>query len=87
MGVRRSISPVMSMVGVVTLPTYISGERRRCSEGSSQGKCSKFLYQVAPSVVPTNDSQLVTGQLADAARKRSVWPTTHEVSTPPPEQP
>ena len=29
----------------------------------------------------------MTGQLADAAAKRSVWPTVHAVSTPPPLQP
>ena len=72
MGVRRSFSPVMSMVGVVTLPTYMIGERRRCSDGSSHGKCSKLRYQVAPSVVPTNENQFVTGQFADAAAKRFV---------------
>jgi hypothetical protein len=45
------------------------------------------LYQLGPSVVPTNENQLVTGQLAEAAANRVVCPTIHEVSTPPPEQP
>src|SRR3990172_7450776 len=75
------------MVGVVTLPTYMRGERRRCSEGSSHGSLAKFWYQLGPSVVPTNDSQLITGQLEDAAVKRFVWPTIQAVSTPPPLQP
>ena len=44
-------------------------------------------YQLAPSVVPTKLSQSMTGQLADAAAKRSVWPTIHAVRTPPPLQP
>src|SRR5690606_20901441 len=86
-GVRRSFTPVISIVGVVTLPTYISGERRRCSLGSSQGSFSKLRYQDAPSVVPTKLSQFVTGQFAEAAANRSVWPTVHDVSTPPPLQP
>src|SRR5690349_1208059 len=77
----------MSIVGVFTLPTYMMGERRRCSDGSSHGSLSKFLYQPDPSVVPTKLIQLMTGQLADAAAKRLVWPTVHAVSTPPPEQP
>ena len=78
----------MSIVGVVTLPMYISGERRRCSAGDPpKGMLSKLRYQPMPSVVPTNESQLMTGQFDEAAAKRSVWPTTQAVSTPPPEQP
>src|SRR5688500_8780919 len=77
----------MSIVGVFTLPTYMIGERRRCSLGSSHGYFSKLLYQPEPSVVPTKLIQLVTGQFADAAAKRSVWPTIQDVSTPPPEHP
>src|SRR5688572_20727689 len=77
----------MSIVGVFTLPTYMIGERRRCSLGSCHGNFSKLWYQLAPSVVPTKLIQFVTGQFALAAAKRSVCPTIHDVSTPPPEQP
>jgi hypothetical protein len=77
----------MRNVGVLTFPTYMSGERRRCSLGSSHGSFAKLRYHEAPSVVPTNDSQLVTGQSTPAAAKRSVWPTIQDVSTPPPLQP
>src|SRR6185312_12678339 len=63
------------------------GERRRYSLGSSQNGFSKFPYQLAPSVSPTKLIQSITGQSAAAAAKRSVWPTVHDVSTPPPEQP
>ena len=72
MGVRRSFTPVISMVGVFTLPTYMSGERLRCSLGSSQGYFSKLLYHDAPSVVPTKLIQLMTGHIETAAAKRSV---------------
>src|SRR5678815_5983252 len=77
----------MSSVGVFTCPTYMIGDRFRCSLGSSQNGLSKFMYQLAPSVSPTKLSQLITGQSDAAAAKRSVWPTVHAVSTPPPEQP
>ncbi len=39
---------------------------------------------MCPSVVPTNECQLMTGRIETAARKRSVWPTIQAVSTPPP---
>ena len=61
----------MSMVGVLTFPTYMREERLRCSLGSSQGRLAKLRYQPGLSVVPTKESQLVTGQLADAAAKRN----------------
>src|SRR5437867_12016546 len=86
-GVRRSRMPVINIVGVFTLPTYMIGERRRYSLGSSQNGFSKFSYQPEPSVWPTKLIQLITGQSDAAAAKRSVWPTVHAVSTPPPEQP
>jgi len=50
------------MVGVLTFPTYIRGERARYSLGSSQNGFAKFRYQFGLSVVPTKDSQFVTGQ-------------------------
>src|SRR5256885_15792019 len=87
MGVRRSRMPVISIVGVFTFPTYMIGERRRYSLGSSQNGFSKFSYQLAPSVRPTKLIQLITGQSDAAAAKRSVCPTVHAVRTPPPEQP
>src|SRR5262249_27721403 len=86
-GVRRSHSPVISIVGALTLPTYFSGERFQCSSMSSQGSFLKFVYQYGPSVVPTKLIQLVTGNIDTAARKRLVCPTVQQVSTPPPEPP
>ena len=77
----------MSIVGVLTFPTYISGDRVRYSLGSSQNGFAKLRYQFGLSVVPTKDIQFVTGQFEDAAAKRSVCPTTHAVRTPPPLQP
>src|SRR5258708_17417133 len=42
-GVRRSNSPVISIVGVVTLPTYISDECANHWSGLSQKRASKKL--------------------------------------------
>src|SRR5258708_21279706 len=79
--------PVIRIVGVFTCPTYMIGERRRCSVGSSQNGFSKLRYQPDPSVSPTKLIQSITGQSDAAAVKRSVCPTTHALSTPPPEHP
>ena len=84
MGARRSFTPVISIVGVFTLPTYLSGERFQCSVMSSHGFFSKLLYQLGPSVLPTKLIQSITGQLADAAANWFVCPTIQAVSTPPP---
>ena len=51
------------------------------------GEAGEVPVPADPAVVPTRESQFTTGQLADAAAKRSVCPTTQAVSTPPPEQP
>src|SRR5215470_1019372 len=43
-GVRRSSSPVINSVGVVTLPTYISDDCFNHWSGFSQNGASKKLY-------------------------------------------
>jgi DNA-binding NtrC family response regulator len=88
MGVRRSSSPVMISVGVFTLPTYIRGDCFSQACGSSQkGLSKKFAVNSGTSVWPAKLNQLITGQRTAAARKRSVWPITQLVSTPPPLHP
>src|SRR5215472_885283 len=88
MGVRRSSTPVISKVGVVTLPAYISEECESQSLGSSQNGFWKKLYvKSGMSVSPAMLSQSITGQRTAAAAKRLVWPMTQLESTPPPLQP
>src|SRR5512134_358594 len=87
-GVRRSSSPVISRVGVVTLPTYIRDDWRNHCSGFSQNGASKKLYvKYGMSVVPAMLIQSITGQRTAAAAKRFVCPMTQLDSTPPPEQP
>src|SRR5205814_9867654 len=87
-GVRRSSTPVISSVGVVTLPTDMSDECASQSVGSSQNGFLKKLYvNSGISVCPAKLSQSITGQRTAAAANRSVWPITQLESTPPPLQP
>src|SRR3954471_17027247 len=88
MGVRRSSTPVISNVGVVTLPTVISDECDSQSDGSSQNGFLKKLYvNSGTSVCPAMLSQSITGQRTAAAANRSVCPITQLERTPPPLQP
>src|SRR6266853_2082432 len=87
-GVRRSSSPVISIVGVVTLPTYISDECASHWSGLSQNGASKKLYvNSGMSVSPAMLIQSITGQRTAAAAKRVVCPITQLDKTPPPEHP
>src|SRR6185503_1055238 len=87
-GVRRSSSPVISSVGVFTLPTYASDDCLiHCSGFSQNGASKKPYVNSGTSVCPAMLSQLITGQRTAAAAKRVVWPITQLDSTPPPEQP
>src|SRR5712691_2640667 len=87
-GVRRSSSPVISSVGVVTLPTYIRDECASHWSGLSQKGASKKLYvNSGMSVSPAMLIQSITGQRTAAAANRVVWPITQLDKTPPPEQP
>src|SRR5262245_32375507 len=84
-GVRRSSSPVMSSVGVLTLFTYMSGECSSHGRGSSQnGGVKRLNPHDAMSVVPAKLIQSVTGARTAAAANRSVWPMIQLESTPPP---
>src|SRR5579884_3200470 len=88
MGVRRSSTPVMSSVGVVTLPTDINDECESQSLGSSQkGFLKKLKVNSGMSVLPVMLIQSITGQRTAAAAKRLVWPMTQLDNTPPPLQP
>src|SRR5437660_2774366 len=87
-GVRRSSSPVISSVGVVTLPTYISDECASHWSGLSQNGASKKLYvNSGMSVSPAMLIQSITGQRTAAAAKRVVWPITQLQHTPPTDNP
>src|SRR5947199_9239293 len=87
-GVRRSSSPVISSVGVVTRPTYMSEECASHSSGLSQNGSWKKLYvKSGMSVSPAIEIQSITGQRTAAAAKRVVCPITQLDSTPPPEHP
>src|SRR5213592_4496087 len=80
--------PVISSVGVVTLPTVISDECASQSLGSSQNGFLKKLYVNSGMLVwPAMLIQSITGQRTAAAAKRSVLPMTQLESTPPPLQP
>src|SRR5664279_4071446 len=83
-----SRSPVISSVGVVTLPTYMSGEYLSHAVGSSQnGLSNHCLVKSGISVSPRKESQSITGQRTAAAAKRVVCPIVQLDSTPPPLQP
>ena len=85
---RRSSSPVISSVGVVTRPTYMSEECASHSSGLSQNGSWKKLYvKSGMSVSPAIEIQSITGQRTAAAAKRVVCPITQLDSTPPPEHP
>src|SRR5207245_2775224 len=76
--------PVMSSVGVVTLPTDISEECDSHSCGSSQnGFLKKLNVNSGMSVWPAMLIQSITGQRTAAAAKRLVCPITQLESTPP----
>jgi hypothetical protein len=78
----------MIIVGVVTLPTYMSDDcLSHCSGASRNGLSKKLLTKSGMSVVPAMLSQLVTGQRTAAPAKRVVWPMTQLESTPPPLHP
>ena len=88
-GVRQSSSPVISIVGVFTAPTYWIGERFMYSWASSHGLAAN-QYNAANdgrSDVSIQLYQLVTGYRLAAARNRSVRLIIQQVSTPPPEPP
>src|SRR5438034_4942870 len=86
-GVRRSSSPVIRSVGVVTRPTYIRDECASHSSGLSQnGWRKKLNVNKGISVCPAMPIQSVTGQRTAAAAKRLVCPITQLDRTPPPEQ-
>src|SRR5262244_2188701 len=88
MGVRRSSTPVINSVGVVTLPTDIRDECASQSLGSSQNGFLKKLYvKSGTSVCPAMLIQSITGHRTAAAANRSVWPITQLESTPPPLHP
>src|SRR5437773_9973754 len=87
-GVRRSSSPVIRSVGVVTRPTYIRDECASHSSGLSQnGWRKKLNVNKGISVCPAMPIQSVTGQRTAAAAKRLVCPITQLDRTPPPEHP
>src|SRR5437016_4455653 len=88
MGVRRSRTPVMSSVGVVTLPTDMIDECDSQSVGSSQnGFLKKLRVNSGISVLPVMLSQSITGHRTAAAANRFVCPITQLESTPPPLHP
>src|SRR5678816_2484424 len=83
-----SSTPVITTVGVVTLPTYMSGDCLSHCSGFSQNGASKKLYvKNGMSVWPAKLSQSITGHRTAAPAKRFVWPITQLERTPPPEQP
>src|SRR2546425_5949969 len=87
-GVRRSSSPVISNVGVVTRPAYIRDECASHSSGLSQNACRKKLnVNSGISDWPAMLIQSMTGQRTAAAANRLVCPITQLESTPPPEHP
>src|ERR1041385_5176421 len=87
-GVRRSSSPVITRVGVVTCPTYIREECASHSSGFSQnGSRKKLNVNNGMSACPAMLIQLITGQRTAAAANRLVCPITQLDSTPPPEHP
>src|SRR5262249_3684462 len=87
-GVRRSSTPVIKSVGVVTLPADISDECASQSDGSSQNGFLKKLYvNSGMSVCPAKLSQSITGTRTAAAANPTVCPITQLWSTPPPLQP
>src|SRR5213594_2748240 len=87
-GVRRSSSPVISSVGVVTRPTCMRDECASHSSGLSQnGWRKKLKVKSGMSVWPAMLIQSITGQRTAAAAKRLVCPITQLESTPPPEHP
>ena len=78
----------MTSVGVVTLPTYMSGEYLSHGAGSSQNGFAKKLYvKSGTSVWPAMLIQFVTGHRTAAPANRFVCPMTQLESTPPPLQP
>ena len=83
-----SNTPVMSSVGVLTFPTYISGDCLSQGAGSSQnGLSNHWVSNNGMSLSPWKLIQSITGQRTAAAAKRSVWPMVQLESTPPPLQP
>src|SRR5574341_59290 len=87
-GVRRSSSPVMSRVGVVTFLTYMRDDWcSHCSGFSQNGASKKLKVNSGMSVCPAMLIQLITGHRTAAAAKRLVCPITQLESTPPPLHP
>src|SRR5579863_7750557 len=88
MGVRRSSSPVMISVGVVTFLTYMSEDSLSHASGSSQyGLSNQANVKSGMSVSPAMLIQSMTGHRTAAAANRVVCPITQLESTPPPLHP